>query len=134
MTLIPRNVYDMPAVTLKELRGYVAEVWSGQDWEVWITEQGFGLFKTVSLHIGGRDAQGARQPAESYHGHNRQQAMLRARICLVALLRCRVLTAYGHDLTGINELRERMGLARLEVSDRGLKSRKNTRSRKGGKA
>lgn len=115
MIPIPNNLYDMvPApVTLKELRSYVNEAWAGRNWHVWTTTEGFGSLKTVSLHVGGMDAQGTRVPAVSFHGRNRQQAMFRARIHLVALLERAHLRTFGYTLEGLNALRGRLGLDQI---------------------
>lgn len=137
MTPIPRNLFDMPVVTLKELRGYVAEVWSGRHWDVWITTQGQGRYKTVSVHIGGKEPDGTvMMPAETYHGRNRQQAMLRAWTRMVALLQRGTLQTFGYGIEGLNALRGRMGLELLEVGndDRKPGSRKPKGRRKPDKA
>jgi len=128
MTPIPSNLYDMPAVTLKELRGYVAEVWAGRNWTVWLTTEGRLFRRTFTLHIGGTDAQGNRIPAESYHGRNRQQAMFRARVYLVALLQRGTLQTFGYGIEGLNALRGRMGLDLLEVGSVDRKSKKRRKS------
>jgi hypothetical protein len=96
--------------------GYINEVWAGRHWDAWIETQGSGFRKTYTLHIGGKNAQGERLPAESYHGVNRQQAMFRARVYLVALLQRGTLQTFGYGFAGLNALRGRMGLELLDVN------------------
>lgn len=110
---IPYDLYE-GRVTLRELERLLKELAGYHKHKVQFGSGVRGVRWTHRVEIGKTDEHGYWVPVETYHGSTRQEATIRARIHLVALLKHQTLQTYGHGSAGLVRLRMLMGLSPLE--------------------